>query len=186
MSNIEKTEATVFKDYFGRPQCKISMLAGNIGDEFIKLYQSDHHEFSGNLNLCPFVGLAFFADFRSFNVWISSVDKSFPLYKGDNVRIKFVDETFLQINFPVGGVQVGREKRNISILNPREVLQLIEYPISEIELSNYKTGEKSIYKFSNQNNNQYYEENQGRTLLQIMVHRISALKGMINENSNIE
>ena len=38
MMNIENTEATLIKDYFGRKQCKITMLAGNIGDDTIKLY----------------------------------------------------------------------------------------------------------------------------------------------------
>lgn len=186
MTNIENTEATLIKDYFGRNQCKITKLAGNIGDDTIKLYQKGHKEFEGNLNLCPYVGLSFCADLRSFHIWVASTDKSFPLYKGDNVRFKFVDQTFMQLNFPVGGSQYGREKRNLTTLSGREILQMIEIPIEHVELSNYKTGEISIYKFSKKHNNQYQGEVEGRTLLQIMIHRIAGLKGMLINSPNIE
>jgi hypothetical protein len=53
-----------------------------------------------------------------------------------------------------------------------EVLQFLESTVIEIEVFNHKTGEKGIYKFSNQYNNQYLGEDQGRKLIKIVVERL--------------
>jgi hypothetical protein len=81
MADIENTEAIVVKSISGRPACKISVLAGNIGDNYIKLYQPTHPVYYGNIRSCPYIGFSFEADARSFSVWICSTDKSFPLIR---------------------------------------------------------------------------------------------------------
>ncbi len=103
MNNIENTEAIVEKGILGRLSCKISLLAGNIGDSFVKLYHTNHPDYDKNILNCPYMGLAFETDKRVFSIWVSSTNKSFPLYKGDTLRIKFEDTKILNLLFSVGG-----------------------------------------------------------------------------------
>lgn len=160
------------KNIIGQPTCKISVLAGNIGDSFIKLYQFQHPDYQQNIFTCPYIGFSFEANARFTHAWISSTDKSFPLYKGDIIRLKLEYNKYLQLTFPIGGQHEGLEKRNIVPISDFEAVQLIEHPILDVEVSNQKTGIASIYKFSRKSNNQYSGEIQGSKLLQIAIKRI--------------
>ena len=172
------------KNILGRPCCKISVLAGNIGDSFVKLYQVAHPDYTENIHSCPHLGFSLEADARTFSLWVSSSDKAFPLYKGDSVRLKFEDNRYMQITFSVGGQQIGREKRNIALLSDFEILQLLECPLIEAEVSNYKSGTSSIYNFSTRPTSQYTGGLEGGKLIQVVVKRILGARQMLNSLPN--
>lgn len=179
MSNINNTEAAITNDALGNPHGSISILSGTIGDEYVKLYNFEHPDYDGNIQTCPYIGFSFSAYASNFNLFVCSIDKSYLLYKGDMLRIKFENDVFINLKFLVGGFQVGKEKRNVLIPSEREIIQFKNYPISHVEISNYKTGSSSIYKFSRQQNNQYKDQFEGSELLQIVVQRIVGLKMII-------
>lgn len=174
MPNINDTEAIIEKGILGKLTCKISLLAGTIGDSFIKLYNTQHPSFNQNFYNCPYLGLAFETTDKYFSICVCSTDKSFPLYKGDSLRVRFEDGKFMNLVFRIGGHQLGREKRNfIAILSDIEILQFMESYLLDIEVLNHKTGERAIYEFSNHPMNyQYSEIVDGKKLLQIMIEKL--------------
>jgi hypothetical protein len=95
------------------------------------------------------------------------------------IRLKFEDNRYIQLVFPVGGYNVGREKRNIVLISELEVLQLIDYSVIQLEVVHYKTGTSAIYKFSPQFNDQYTGEIQGGLLMRVAVKRILGARQMI-------
>lgn len=184
MSNLENTEATIVLDFLGRPQCKITNLAGNIGEEFIRLYRVKDATLEGNFERCPAVGLSISADSSNIILWISCNDKEFPLYKNDIAKFKFVDGNSINLTFNVGTTKIYKENRNVAILSPTQILQFLEYPLEEISLYNLKTKATALFRFSNTSTDMYRSYAEGQQLLQIMTNRILGLKQLLNKDDH--
>lgn len=176
---IELTDASIVHDRLGRKMGKITKLSGVIDDEFIKLFVTSAEYESAEINCRPYAVFCIHVQKLANTITFGSTSPLCPLSKGDHVIMHFDDGETIKIDLTIGGLRVGREKRNYALLSDLQLLKLSEAMLIMIEIFSIKSCTRVSFKFSDLDNSLYKHATEGMFLTRILAKRLIAVKYLL-------
>lgn len=169
----ETTIEVKYDELFKMEQIVINKLVGVIGEEFIKLYPiPNSNEISTTMN-APHIGIGF-AIRKTFSaLYISSMIKQFPIYKGDTLSLYLDNSSIIRLACQTGGFKYNMDRRGYLGVSDDQLAALATNNLQRLELTNIKTSSLINCDFANNiPNYQYNDENGGQNLLRQVVAEI--------------